>query len=126
MKKLLYLLLLLPGLALAAPTCVVGVSGVAPKATLSWTAPPGNTDGSALNTPVTYNLYQGTASGAEAKVATGITSLTTAITTGLLGGKTYYWYVTAVDSLGTEGIASAEVCKQFPNSIPAAVTLTVS
>lgn len=128
MKKLLLaLFLLLPGLALAAPTCTVGAANTAPKAVLAWVAPTLNTDTTAItNLPLTYNLYQGTSSGTEVKVASGITALTSTLTTGLVGGKSYYWFVTAVDSQGTEGLASAEVCKTFPGSVPAAVTLTVS
>ena len=57
---------------------------------LSWTA---------TAHAVTYNLYRGTASGAETAYKTGLTK--TALTDfGLTNGTTYYYQVTAVDAAG--------------------------
>lgn len=118
---------LLPALALAAaPTCVVGTGGVAPSATLSFTTPTANTDGTAIATPLTYNLYQGTSSGGETKVASGITGSPVTINTGLLDGTSYYFYIVVVDAHGTSSANSNEVCKTFPNGIPNTVVITIT
>lgn len=108
----------------AAPTCVVGVKGAAPTASLSFTPPTVNTDGTPVTTPLTYNLYQGTASGAEVKVASGLTGSPIVLNTGL-ADSTYYWYVTAVNAAG-ESVPSNEVCKTFPASAPGTVTITIN
>ena len=58
---------------------------------------------------VTYRLYRGTASGAESStpIATGLTS-TSFNDTKVSSGLTYYYYVTAVSSGGTESAHSNE------------------
>jgi hypothetical protein len=74
---------------------------------LTWTAP--------LGTVSSYNVYRGTASGAESSsaITTGLTtaSYTDSSSTGLINGYTYYYEVAAVNSAGTGGMsneASAE------------------
>jgi subtilase family serine protease len=76
---------------------MAGPSGLAAAASgttinLSWTASPNATG---------YDIYEGTASGAEAgsPVQTAISG-TTATVTGLQAGQTYYFYVTAVTASG--------------------------
>lgn len=119
------LVLLLPVLALAAPTCVTGVKGVAPTASITFTPPTLQSDGSALTLPVTYNLYQGTASGAEVKVGSALAGSPIAVATGVVSALTYYWYVTTVDANG-EGAPSNEVCKAFPAALPGVIIITIT
>ena len=78
------------------PTGLTATSGNA-QVSLSWTAP-GNNGGSAITG---YNVYRGTASGAEgsAPIATGIAS-TTYTDTRLTNGQAYFYKVTAVNSVG--------------------------
>jgi hypothetical protein len=82
--------------------------------TLVWTAPTG--------TITNYNLYRGTASGAEVKVNTTIASGATSYTdTGLVAGVTYYYKVTASTS-SSESAQSNEL-NAIPNgSTPTAPT----
>jgi hypothetical protein len=105
--------------------CVVGSPGTL-VANLNIVAPTTNADGTPLTLPLTYNIYQGTASGAEVKVSSNWTS-SGVINLGLVAGNTYYWQVSAVDANG-EGARSAEMCKSFkaPASPPGSVTLSVT
>jgi hypothetical protein len=129
MKRILsgLLVALLASVAVAAPpTCVVGSNKVAPVASISFVAPTLQSDGTALTTAVTYNIYQGTASGAEVKVASGVgPNSPVTVTTGLTSGETVYWYLTAVDASG-EGAPSNEVCKQFPAAVPGTFVITIT
>lgn len=129
MKRLILALLislLFPLSVIAAPTCAVGTSGVAPTATISWTAPTLNTDGTPIATPLTYVLYQGTTSGAETALPTVISTSPITLTTGLSSGTTVYWYLVVKDANGTFSVPSNEVCKTFPPGVPKAVTITIS
>jgi fibronectin type 3 domain-containing protein len=76
----------------AAPTNLVASAGNAQVA-LSWTGSSGATS---------YNVYRGTASGAETLLQTGITT-TSFTNSGLSNGTTYYYEVTAVDAGGESG-----------------------
>lgn len=109
----------------AAPTCVTGVKGAAPTASLAFTAPTSNADGTPVTGPLTYNLYQATASGTEVKVATALAGSPITVSTGLTSATTFYWYVTAVNA-GGESAPSNEACKTFPASPPGTVTITIS
>jgi len=73
--------------------------------TLDWVAPTTNTDGSAITGAITYNVYQGASATSLAKVQSGITALTTTVTTGLTPGAEAFFSVTAV----AEGEESSEV-----------------
>lgn len=120
------LLLLVPVLALAAaPTCVTGAKGGPPTASITFTPPTLQSDGTALTLPVTYNLYQGTASGAEVKVGSALAGSPIAVSTGVVSALTYYWYVTSVDANG-EGAPSNEVCKAFPAALPGVIIITIT
>lgn len=129
MKRLLValigLLVTLPALAQAA-TCVTGTAGAAPSATLTFTAPTLNTDGTAVATPLTYTLFEGTTSGGEKQVATGLTGSPVTVTTGLVAGTTYYFTITVTDANGSVSAQSNEVCKALPKSVPGSVTITIS
>lgn len=109
----------------AAPTCAVGTKGAAPVATLNFSAITVNTDGTAA-TGVTYNLYQGNASGTEVKVASSmVAGAPNAISVGLTANSTAYFYITAVEG-GIEGAPSNEGCKTFPASVPGTVVITIT
>jgi len=73
-----------------------------PQVTLAWVAPPTNVDGSALLTPVTYNVYYASSAAGPftTRVATGVTGTTTALANQPQAMDCYT--VTAVDSSGAE------------------------
>jgi hypothetical protein len=83
-----------------------------PTVSLTWSAVTLSTTGSTLTGPVTYNVYQGGTPASLAKIATGITSLSDTIATGILSGQTYYWTVSAVSG-GVEGAQSNAGSKSF-------------
>jgi subtilase family serine protease len=98
-----------------APTGLTATAGNA-QITLSWSAPSG--------TSLTYNVYRGATSGSETLLTTGVTTVNYA-DTGLTNGSTYYYQVTAVNSVG-EGARSIEV-SATPATVPGAPTsLTAS
>jgi hypothetical protein len=104
----------------------LSLAQTAPTAVLSWTAPTTYSDGTTIPSSValTYNIYQGISATALVKVATGVTALTSSISTGLADGTTYYWSVTAVAG-GLEGAQSNVGTKTFAAVAPGTVTLTV-
>lgn len=97
------------GLAIAAGT---GTG----TATWMWSAPTAFTDGTPIPSTdtITYNLYLGSAPGAEAATPaqTGITALT-ATSTGFSAGQEVCGNLTAVVN-GLESAHSNEACKTFP------------
>ena len=121
---LLCLLIVVP--SFAAPTCVQGAAGVPPTATLKFTAPTTNTDGTPVNGPLTYTLFAGASSGTESQIATALSGSPVNVTTGLLPGTTVYFYIVAVDAKGNASAPSNEACKAFPVSVPGTVTITIS
>lgn len=127
MKALIVLLLgLAASSAYAQAACVAGAKGVAPTASLSFTAPTLNTDGTAVALPLTYNVYQSATSGAEVKVASGAKGAPIVINTAITSNTTFYWKITAVDANGVESAQSNEVCKAFPAAVPGTVTITIT
>ncbi len=86
------------------PAKVSGVSAVSSsgQVVLKWTAPANG--GSAITG---YKIYRSTASGAEKLVAT-LGPVLTYTSTGLTNGQTYYYKISAINSVG-EGPLSAEV-----------------
>ena len=83
MKTLLYIAtlvgcLFLSGVAFATtttPTCYVAKSGVAPVATITFTPPTKNTDGTDITGTLTYDLFWGTSSGGEKLLTSAITGV---------------------------------------------------
>lgn len=73
---------------------------------------------------VTFNVYRGIAQGNETLYATG-QSATTYVDSSVVGGTTYWYYVTAVLS-GDESAGSNEVSAVVPNNPPAPAGLTVT
>lgn len=91
-----------PPSAPAAPTQLAATAGNAQVA-LSWTASSG---------AATYNVYRGTAAGAEGTtaVATGITTVTHT-DTGLTNGTTYFYKVAAVNTGGASTLSNEASAK---------------
>lgn len=119
--------------AVPAGTWVSGLTVASPigsTATLSWTAPTLNTDGSALTNLASYNIYQG-----ATKLASVLAPATSYVISGLAPG-TYTWTVTAVNSAAAESAPSTPATgtvtppvvvpstPQAPGSV--SVTITVS
>ncbi len=91
-------------------------SGSNAQVSLAWTAPISNG-----NLPITYNIYRGATSGSEALVATLIPT-TSYLDTAVSNGQTYYYEVTAVNSVGESAYSNEAYATP---SAPAA-TLVVS
>lgn len=125
LKKLIPLILLILPFA-AHAQCINGASGVAPSATISFTVPTTNTDGTPLVGPLTYNVYQSTTSGGETKAASALKGSPITVTTGLAPKTTVYFKISVTDANGQESALSNEVCKTFPASVPGSVTITIS
>lgn len=89
-----------------APTGLTATPVATKQINLAWTAPTTNTDGSPLYLKG-YNIYRGTASGAEVFYSGGVAG-TAFSDTGCAAGTTYYYQVRALDLLGTQSAASTE------------------
>ena len=127
MKKLIALLaLMILSFAAQAQTCVTGASGVAPTASITFVAPTSNTDTTPIVGPLTYNVYQSSASGAEVKVASALKGSPITVSTGLAPQTTVFFKISVTDANGNESALSNEVCKTFPASVPGSVTITIS
>ena len=92
---------------------VVETNAGSGTATVSWTAPTTNTDGSTLTNLAGYNIYYGTSTGGlTQKVIISNPSVTTYVITGLTPG-TWYFAVAAYTTNGTQsnlsGIASKTI-----------------
>jgi hypothetical protein len=84
------------------------------SATLSWTPPTTNTDGSPLTNLAGYKIYWGTTAGTYPN-AVSLTNpgLTSYVVVNLVPG-TYFFVATAVNSLGAESVFSAPASKTIP------------
>ncbi|WP_183360636.1 beta strand repeat-containing protein [Geomonas limicola] len=85
-----------------------GVTAHAAQATMSWSAPTTYSDGSALSGLKGYKLYTGTASGSYSNPV-DVGNANSYTMTGLNDGATYYFAVTAYDSLGNTSGYSNEI-----------------
>jgi PKD repeat protein len=103
----------------AAPTGLTASPGNG-QVSLSWTAPASN---GGVNI-TSYRVYRGTASGSETLLTTGgcsgLGAVLTCTDSGLTNGQTYYYKVSAVNSLG-EGAQSGEA-----NATPAGSRCTAA
>lgn len=116
MKRLILLLCLLPMFAWAG------------EATLSWTAPTQNTDGSALTDLAGYTIYGGTVAGGpygDVSISISNPSTTTFVVSNLTEGTTYFFVVTAFNSASPvqESDLSNEASKFIPPLVPAPPTM---
>jgi hypothetical protein len=95
----------------------------AATATVSWSAPSTNTDGSAISGALTYNVYQN-----AVKVQSGVAGTSATVTSGLTAGSTQCFTVSAIES-GVEGAQSLPACVTLqaltPNA-PALPTVTIT
>jgi hypothetical protein len=93
----------LSGTGTSAPTVPIGLAATSDGSDtieLSWNASTGTT-------PITYNVYRGTASGGESTTALATNVSATAYTdTSVSPGTTYYYKISATNSLGTTGLSS--------------------
>ena len=110
----------------SAATCAVGTVGAAPVASITFTAPTTNTDGTPVDGPLIYELFQGSSPFSLAPVAKGLTGSPVSVKTGLTDGTTVYWDVVAIAADGSASAPSNIACKTFPAGVPHTVTITVS
>jgi fibronectin type 3 domain-containing protein len=101
----------------AAPTNVTATAGNA-QVTLSWSASSGATS---------YDIYRSTTSGGEGNTPykTGVTS-TSFTDTGLTNGTTYYYEVSAVNSVGQSSVSSEASATPQVAAPPAPTGLTAT
>src|SRR3990170_3256250 len=118
MPKFVRLLAFTAVLAISAVMLVPG-AGWAGDATLSWTAPCTNTNGSALTDLSGYKLYYGTQSGSYSKTL-DVGNATTYRVQSLSAGS-YYFAVTAYNSAGRESAYSTEAAKTIVADVTAPV-----
>ena len=101
-----------------APTITSATPGNA-QVTLTWTAPASNGGTSITN----YRIYRGTTPGSETLLTT-LGNVLTYTNTGLINGQTYYYKVSAVNSVG-EGPQSNEASASIQIfTVPTAPTIT--
>ncbi|HUQ51567.1 MAG TPA: putative Ig domain-containing protein [Gammaproteobacteria bacterium] len=102
-------------LSAALPAFTLTVQAVATgSATLNWTPPTTNTDGTPLTHLAGYKIYWGTTSGNYSNsVALMNPGLTSYVVTNLVPG-TYFFVATAVNSTGAESVFSAAASKSVP------------
>lgn len=100
---------------------------LAGQATLSWTAPTTNVDGTLLTDLAGYKIYYGTASGNYPTVI-NVNNVLTHTISGLTDGMTYYFVATAYDFTYNESNYSNEVSKAVTGTtgITAPTALRVS
>jgi hypothetical protein len=78
-------------------------------ATLAWSAPTTNVDGTPLTTLAGYKVYYGTTPGVYTSLVVGDVSSCQLV--GLSNGQTYYFTVTAYDTYGIESDFAPVVSK---------------
>jgi hypothetical protein len=83
-------------------------------ATLGWSAPTLNTDGTALTNLAGYKLYHGTSAASLTDVRSISSPGITTYVFDQLPAGTHYFAMTAVNSSGTEGLQSAVGSKVIP------------
>lgn len=84
------------------------------SATLTWTAPVANTNGSALTDLAGYHIYYGTSPSSLSSVLDITSAGTTSYTVSNLPAGTWYFAVNAYTTAGTESALSNNVSKAIP------------
>jgi hypothetical protein len=102
----------LPAFAIAVNAASTGTT--TGSATLSWTAPTQNIDGTPLTNLAGYHIYYGTSAGSLSKVVTIASPTATSYTIGNLTSATWYFGVTAYSSTGEESAVSNVGSKTIP------------
>ncbi len=92
---------------------LTSLSANAGTATLSWTPPTTNADGTPLTDLAGYKIYYGTASRTYSQPI-DVGNVTTYFMGGFADGKTYYFAVKAYDTARNESGYSIEASKTFP------------
>lgn len=130
MKKLKDKLMFALAMALA---FVVGMllsnAASAGTATLTWTAPTQNTDGSALTDLAGYKIYYGTSPTTMTTVVTISNATATTRTISTLGVGTWHFAMTAFNAAGAESARTATVSKVITAPVPnppGGLTVTVT
>jgi hypothetical protein len=101
---------------------------VTTEVSLGWTAPTKNLDGSAIAGTLTYAVFQGPAAGPFTQVASGLTGVSTIISSATAGNC---FAVEAIETLGASSTASGlspTVCAALPSpasGLTISITLTV-
>lgn len=95
-------------IAVNAPTPAAPTTG---SASLSWTAPTENTDGTPITGLAGYHIYYGTTAGAMTTTITIASSTETSYVVSGLTAGTYYFSVVAYNSSGVDSADSSTVSK---------------
>jgi hypothetical protein len=96
--------------ALSDPPAATNIANVTGSATLSWTAPTENTDGSALTNLSGFVIRYGTVRGALTQfIRLDTVGSLSYVVTDLVYGTQYYFRVRAVSSTGAESEPSAVI-----------------
>lgn len=109
-------------------TLLLATSVRAGEATLSWTAPTQNTDGSALTDLAGFKIYAGLVQGGpygDVSITINNPATTTFVVPGLTEGTTYFFVTTAFNSADPvqESDFSNEVSKLIPPLVPMPPTM---
>lgn len=107
---------------------LLAVQAQAGEATLSWTAPTQNTDGSALTDLAGFKIYAGLVQGGpygDVSITINNPATTTFVVPGLAEGTTYFFVTTAFNSANPvqESDFSNEVSKLIPPLVPMPPTM---
>jgi hypothetical protein len=116
--------LLLAGFAACASASAAGAAA-ADGAVLTWAAPTTNVDGSALTDLIGFNVYHGT-SPANMMMAASLAATVRTYAESSLTPAVWYWYVTAVNAVGTESAPSAMVTKTLAAPAPPVTATTTA
>ena len=98
-------------------------------ASLTWSAPTTNADGTPLTDLKSYKVYGALQGQTKTLLATVLAPTVTYTHNGPTEGQTWCYTVSAVDAVGNESVMSNESCKTVPNvppSPPVLQTVTVT
>ena len=113
-------------LTLFLSAAVLAQAASPPTVTVAWVAPTQNTDGTAINGALTYQLYVG-ASGKETSFGSPVSASPFVITPTPAPGSNVCVQVTAIAN-GVESARSTEACTTIPYptpNFPAVITIVI-